>query len=762
MVRSTLAPRDPFSTVKEPQEQRKVLVEEGKTGQMVLEGPEVTAFPAGIHAVEAVGENKTATSENKGKTQSSRDFPKPFSRVEYYDFDGRSGETAGEEEFKWQSSNDVITFEPGAKQLEFKADLSEVGSLMSPDRYSPADDFDQIESEYYPPDNIVATSNEEPTTEFVGENWTRGPAEDSRDYRRITLSREGVLAGNVRIGDVFETVINPTDLGEMVFPEAAITYRIDEQEVLEDGATKRDIVIQSRSEDTVDMADEASLLEALNKDSSCPEMQLTGALGHLSGSETEGFIDRLRNLGIQGGETTGKVSVGVEVNEQTPEAESFPPPPDAGQLYAGEHGLEGPSGKCEEVLNITMSAADFRRTMQSGSDPQSATFPERTTSFPSDENAEEDEGELYGINEQYQNIGDEALEHSERAQSAYQDSFSKEVCSPRIIEESIKVPQGVQASIVELLKEETEDPTLKLKGALEHLRGAVPNNLREELSILTGEIHERSDNMSVNIKNIQQSSHRGVITIEAEVNVSQTLEPEDFFSMGTHNEDEGDASERGSGLTFRGDQRELQGLLNGKDFPFVASLNDGDGSRAKVQVFNEQNILFEPSARDEIDDDEEFSSTQGLQTAFEMSGSSDRESDLPLWLQMDADNMFGEEFAYKVTDPDDPPATLHMSVNRIVSMHSGGGDSEGPVPFVTQDDFAEGTDGEGLGDNVYYEEWESGSRDELAINEPSDSELAQYSTLPQVQTKQRVVMSESTTQVFHGQRGSGVTRLDED
>ncbi|XP_078286053.1 synemin [Rhinoraja longicauda] len=774
MPESVVAPRDPLIAMKRPQVQHRVLVEEVKTSQVVLERPEramdvTSPLPAGVEAMESgdkeAQDNKSAKSENEAKPQSSSDLPEPpFSQVEYGDFNGRSREMAEEEEFKWQPSHDVITWEPGVKPLEFKEDLSAVGSFMSLDRCSPNANFEDIESEYYLSDNIPAENKEGPATELVGGSRARSPAEESRDYRRITLSKGGVLTDNARIGDV-----SPTHLGEMemVSPETAIYCHIEEQEVLEDGTTKREIVIQSRSEETVDMADAGNLQEVLGEDGSW-------ALEHPSGPVTDGFIDRLLNLDIEGRENAGKASVNVVINEQVAEAESFPPPPDAGQLDGGEHDLEGPGGKHEEVLNITMSAADFRNTMLSASGPEPPKFLGRPARFFSDDTAEEAEegegGEPYGISGQHGRVpgidGGEGRERSEQAETAYRDSFSKELCSPRLVEESIKVPQSVRASIVELLKEETEDPKLKLKGALEQMKGAVPDNLRDELSILTGDIGERPDNVSVNIKHVQQSSQRGVITLEAEVNVSQTLELEDFFSMGRYNEDEGGVSEIGSGLAFLNSQQELQGLLNGKDFPSVASLNGGDRSRAKVQVFNEQNILFEPNVDEDAD---EFSSTQGhegLQTAFETTGSSEMESGVPPWLRKDADKLFGEEFVYKVSDPADSPAPLHTNVSRIVSGDTGVGGSQRPMSFIAQGEFATGTDGKGLVDSVYGEEWDCGSGDELAIEERDeqapDSELAHYATFPKVQEKQRVVVSESKTQVFHGQRGNGVAHLDED
>ncbi|XP_069758607.1 synemin [Narcine bancroftii] len=706
---STPTPRESFSSG-ESQDQHKVPPEEDKS-EMALPGPEHAGEAAiqdtsRTHTVETVKDEKSAKPQNSGA------LSKPVCEMEHYDLIGRPREPE-EEEYTTQHTKHVITLDPGVKELEFRADLSEVGSFIQPNSHIPADS-DEVNIELMPCYSIsdTITENEEPPrTESVEEIQTKGSAEDS-SANRIILSKEGIQRDKVRIGDVIETIIEPTDLGKMVSPETGIRHHIEE-EVLEDGTTRREIVIQSRVVETVDLADECTLGEVLAEDSKGPEVQLKGVLEHLPGSEA-GFIDGLLNL-----DRKGHVSVNIE---QTSEAQDFPSPSEVAPLWAGakESEPEGANGKHEEVLNLTMSAADFRRTILLGSEPELQTFLESPVSFPLDRKTEveKDRAELYGINEQCGRMeklhGDEGAENIEQAKFTLHDPLSRELCSPRIIEQSIKVPQGVQESIIELLKEETEDPKLKLKGALEHLKGAVPEDLRDELSMLTGGNHEIPDNLSVNIKNIQQSSQSGIVTLEAEVNVLQTFDPDDIFSPKKYNEDHWDVVDAGSGLTFLNNQQELQGLLNGKHFPMVESEKDEGRIKAKAQVLKEKHMLFEPSARG-VEVDEIHSPTQGHTghwNVHETIVSSEMEGKASHWLQKGIGKMYGEEFIHKVSDP------AYSSVPLHVSMRSSGGGSEGSMPLVTHEETAEGVDGKR--DKVYYEEWKSESREELDATDANE------------------------------------------
>ncbi|XP_067829603.1 synemin [Heptranchias perlo] len=803
-TRFTPTPYDPYSTMKEAQVQHKVFPEKIDSKSKVLSRgeehvAEVATHKSMIRVKESVNDNESDVSDyedNKVKSQSLNELPQSLSEVEDYEFN-RSTEPTKEEEYERQPSKGVIIVQHAPKEVEFKVDLSNVGPHITPDRYIRTTEEEaggEITSMIFQSDNVTEKNKEEPTMKAVEEIGTKTSAEEPDDNQAIIISKEETSTNNIRIGDIIQTVIKPTDLEKInVSPESAITYHIEEKEVLDDGTTKTEITIQSRREETVDVADEHTLQEVLNKDVKSPELQLKGALEHLTGSKTDSFIDGLLSLGFKGREAPGKVSVNFEVSEQTSERSDEPDdastPAETIPLSLGsplgteENDLEGKDDNYEEVLNITMTAEDFRKTMLSNTEPVLQKFMESSTSFSSsNEKAQEvvkEEAELFGINKtemKLQNLQDnEGTENFEQTKVTRQDSLSRELFAPRIIEESIKVPQDVQASIVQLLNKEMEDPKLKLKGALEQLKGAVPENLRDELSVLTRDIQEGSDNVSINIKNVQQSSQSGVVTIEAEVNVSQSLDPEDFYSMEQYNEDEIE-----SGLKFLNTQQQIQELSSGKGLVMVDALNDEGGIKVKVGDNKGHPMAVQETSARDVEDADEYTSSQdhtGGVTVHEMTESSEMEGDQydqSAWFQTATGKMYGEEFIHRVSDPVDSSVTLHSNVNRIMSIHTTGGDNEEGMAFITQqEEVAEGTDGKRLDDNVYWcEEWESGSRgvNEMGVTaavgdkdlQASDSELMQYSASPNVLTTRRIVVSEGITQVVHGEQKVAVVSLDED
>ncbi|XP_041034457.1 synemin [Carcharodon carcharias] len=743
---------------------------------------EVATHKSRIVVKESDSDDKRDVSYNF-KSRSPNESPQSSSEVQDYDFNRRSTEPTDEEEYEREPSKDVITVRSAPKDLEVKVDLSNVGPPITPDRYI-CEASTEL-TKYFHSDNIIEKNKEVPTMGAVEEILTKTNTEESNDNQGTVISKEEkILTNDIRIGDIIKTVIKPTDLEKMkASPEPVITYQIEEEEMLDDGTIKREIIIQSRREETVDVADESTLEEMLNMDAKSSELQLKGALEHLTESRSENLIDGPLSLHKKGRQAPGKVSVSVEMGEQTSEqsgeTDDFSMPADMIPLSLGaeESDYEGKDGTYEEVLNVTMTAADFRKTMLSNTEPLLQKFTESSSSFsPSNEKARETlhetETKLHCLQ------GDEDTETVKQTKFTLQDSLSKELSAPCIIEESIKVPQGVQASIVELLNEETEDPKLKLKGALQQLQGAVPESLRDELSVLTRDAQEGSDNVSINIKNVQQSSHRGVVTIEAEVNVSQSLDPEDFYLMGEYIGDEENKDEIGSGLKFLNTQEKIQELLGGKGLKTVDTLHDEEGINARVSGINEQLMsLSETSARSV--EDTEYTSSQDLTggpAIHEMTKSSEMEGDLSkqsTWFQKATGEMDGEEFLHRTSDPVDPSETFHMDINRMMSIRTTGGDSgEGMTLITQQQEIAEGTDGRRLvGHMGWYEEWESGSSgvNEVGVTDAveeedlqaSDPELMQYAASSKVLTKARIIASEGITQVARSEQKVIVTYVDE-
>uniref|UniRef100_UPI00398ED407 synemin n=1 Tax=Pristiophorus japonicus TaxID=55135 RepID=UPI00398ED407 len=782
--RFTPASSDPYRTTEKASVQHKVFPEKvDEKSRVGLRGDErgvdVATHRSKITVEESVNDNKADVSqneENKTNSQRSNELPQSLSEVQDYNYNGRSTEPA-EEEYERRSSKDVITVKPAPNEVEFKVEFSNGGPSTPPDRYIHTTQHEVgAEITDFQSDNITEKDREEPRMEAV-EMWTETSTEEPNDNQGIVISEEGTLINNIRNGDIIETVVKPTDLKRVkVSPDSVITYHTEE--VLGDGTTKREITIQSRREETVDVTDECALEEMLNIDAESPELQLKGALEHVTGSKTESFVGGLLSLGSEGAEGPGRVSVNVGRSEQTsePSAEAgdLSMPADTALFGSEDNDHEGKGGTYQEVVNITMTDADFRKTMLADAEPALQAFMESSSSFaPSNAKADDlvsEEAELLGTHgpgvKLQQPAGEGGEEEVEHTVASRHDSLSKVLSAPCLIEESIQVSHGVQASIVELLNEETDDPKVKLKGALEQLKGVVPESLRDELSLLTRDDQEGSD-VSINIKNVQQSSHGGVVTIEAEVNVSQSLDPEDFYSMEEYNEGEGNTDELGPGLKFLNTQQKIQELLSGKGLKMVDTLHgDGGGIQVKVGDVREQLVAVPESSARDVEDPDEYTRSQGGLAVHGVTESSEMEGDLPdesAWFQQAPGKMYGEELIQTVSDPADSSVTLRMNVNRIVSMHTTGGDNEGGTFITQQEQVAEGIDERRRDDDYWYEEWGSGSRGVTEEGEEqdlqsSDSELMQYSASPNGLTKRRMLASE----VVHGEQELAVTYLDDE
>ncbi|XP_038640145.1 synemin [Scyliorhinus canicula] len=784
-ARVTPAPSALDSRMKETAAEDQVFPERiGRKSKTLLAGAELVSEAAickpKVVVSESDSEEKRDVSyheESSVKSQSSNESAQPFGVAQDYDFNRRSTGASNVEEYKREPSKDVTTVKYASK-----VDLINTGPPMSPDRYVYTTDPEASAelTKCFNSDNIRERAKEEPAMGTVEEIWAKANAGESNGHQGTVVSKEEILTNNMRIEDTIETVTDTTDLEKIkVLPDPPITYQIEEKEILDDGRTKREIVIQSRREETVDAADRSTLEDMLNMDGKAPELQLKGALEHLTGSGSEGLLGGLLSLGIQGRKAPGKVSVSVEVDEQFGEIDDFSAPEDTIPLSLGTQasGHEGKDDRDEEVLNITMTAAEFRKTMLSNTEPflQKVAESSLGSSSPNEKAPEmaREEAEWFGANETKMTLhrfqGDGDAENVQQTKVTLLDSLSKELSAPCLIEESVKVPQGVQASIVELLNEEAEDPQLKLKGTLQQLKGAVPESLRDELSILTRDAPEGSDSVSINIKNFQQSSQGGVVTIEAEVNVSQTLDPEDFYSMEEYIGGEENKDEIGSGLKFLSTQGKVQELLSGRGLKTVDTLHDGGGINVKVRGVNEPLVAFSETSERGVEDIGYTGchDLAGGVAVHDMTESSEVEgypSDRSTWFQKAAGKM-EEEFFRRTSDPADPSETFRMDINRIMTVRTTGGDHEEGVTLVAQhQEIPERTDGRRPeGNRYWYEEWESGISDAVEEEnlQASDPELMQHTASPNHLTKSRIIAPEGITQVIHSEKKVVLTYFDE-
>ncbi|XP_060611635.2 synemin [Anolis sagrei] len=99
-----------------------------------------------------------------------------------------------------------------------------------------------------------------------------------------------------------------------------------------------------------------------------------------------------------------------------------------------------------------------------------------------------------------------------------------------VIEKEIKIPHEFQESIKSLFSQESKDPKHQLKEALEKLDNTLPESIKQELSVLTKESHGDSSSLEVDIKKVENTKKGGLVTIFAEVSLSQTLDPDQISS----------------------------------------------------------------------------------------------------------------------------------------------------------------------------------------------------------------------------------------
>ncbi|MEE6518852.1 hypothetical protein FKM82_030143 [Ascaphus truei] len=100
-----------------------------------------------------------------------------------------------------------------------------------------------------------------------------------------------------------------------------------------------------------------------------------------------------------------------------------------------------------------------------------------------------------------------------------------------VIEKEIKIPHEFQSSIRGLLSKDVKDPQQQLKEALECLQGSIPQDLMEELSTLAREEQAHSSSLAVDIKKVDQTKDSGMVTIVAEINVSQTMDRDNLDAL---------------------------------------------------------------------------------------------------------------------------------------------------------------------------------------------------------------------------------------
>uniref|UniRef100_A0A8C3SYP5 Synemin n=1 Tax=Chelydra serpentina TaxID=8475 RepID=A0A8C3SYP5_CHESE len=444
-----------------------------------------------------------------------------------------------------------------------------------------------ISVEMYTPDKILQNSNTEITFQGVKtsvgretDEHTIKPVEilnvnvsekepnledehgirDKSSPRMGTLSTENIA--ETIVADILKSFVQSS--GSETTPHTKVNYL--EKKKHDDEKETTEITVQSQVQEEISISDEVDLGSLLNKDGKV-------VLEDAKGIPSKDVIEDIINVALKGRDNIGKVSVNVEIVEEplesaTDERSEFSTPFEVEEVEDTSPRMERHYGD-EGEQNITATAEDVKKKKQSS---EILTNVEEVTE--ADDSIDEhkyfvstpddyplahgkDDDSVYGqihIEEEstikyswqdeflqgtqrrkddgmsspeqtYQVAGEEASayvlnEEHPKGEASHAESI--------VIEREIKIPHEFQASIKGLLLKETKDPKQQLKEALEQLEGSLPESVKEELAALTKENHADSSSLAVDIKKVEQTKEDGLVTIVAEVNLSQTLDTDQF------------------------------------------------------------------------------------------------------------------------------------------------------------------------------------------------------------------------------------------
>ncbi|XP_074012515.1 synemin [Numenius arquata] len=382
-----------------------------------------------------------------------------------------------------------------------------------------------------------------------------------RSHKMGTLSTENI-AENI-VADILKSFTQSSS--SQISTDTKVTY-FNKKEQPDDGKIKTEITVQSQVQENIDISDEADRGRLSNQD--VRKVVREGVEGTPSKEEIEDIVHH----GLKAKEGRKNVSVNVEIVEEpldyaTDERTDFSTPFEVEEVEDTFPERERRYGD-EEEQTITFTYEDVKKKKQRH---ESFTHVEEVTeeddspieqkyfvSVPDEHPIinEKDDDSVYGQihieeestikyswqdeflqgtqskrdegvsfpEETYQVVGEEASAHILKENPAAETSHVESV----VIEKEIKIPHEFQTSIKGLLSKETKDPKHQLKEALEQLEGSLPESVKEELSALTKENQADSSSLEFDIKKIDQTEEGGLVTIVAEVNLSQTLNTDEF------------------------------------------------------------------------------------------------------------------------------------------------------------------------------------------------------------------------------------------
>ncbi len=381
---------------------------------------------------------------------------------------------------------------------------------------------------------------------------------------------EKKILDSVSVEEIIEKVIKPAGLEAKVCSsgDSKVRYHVEKTEQ-EDGTTKTQIVLESKVEEELDFSEDSALEGLLGQ--GVKKVSLEDIKDTATGSMIKNLLS-----GLQGGEGLENKSVNVEIIEEPVESYSDEELEVEQKSRSSFYEPSSTYFQIEELENVPHEArfqssdGDAMKTSMTDTDhckggsvrvqevsreSESSYFShdqephEYFVSTPDDNLSEPEEGggiTSYGHYGIVDDLSDERyyqdedlpqkrviVEESDEYKFMSGDhSFVKESFPECIIEEEVRVSPVVQESVLEFLREDSLEPKDQLKGALEKLQSSVSGPLREELAFLTKVSSESPQNVAVDVKNVQQSSDNGTMTIVAELNVSQTLEDSGLLEAG--------------------------------------------------------------------------------------------------------------------------------------------------------------------------------------------------------------------------------------
>ncbi|KAM8804742.1 synemin [Eudromia elegans] len=383
-----------------------------------------------------------------------------------------------------------------------------------------------------------------------------------RRNKTESLSTENI-AENI-VADILKSFTQSST--SEVSSDTKVTY-FSKKEQPDDGKIKTEITVQSQVQENIDISDGANLEGLSSQD--IKKVVSEGVEGMPSKEEIEDIVHQ----GLKGSESGKNVSVNVEIVEEpldyaTDERTEFSTPFEVEEVEDTFPETQRHYGDEEEQITTSTYDDLKKKKQRHGSythveevveEDDSPIEQKYFVSIPDDHPVVHEKGDdsLYGqihIEEEstikyswqdeflqgtqgkrdegarspdvtYQVVGEEASAHILKEELPKAETTRVESV---VIEKEIKIPHEFQTSIKGLLSKETKDPKHQLKEALGQLEGSLPASVKEELSALTKQNQADSSSLEFDIKKVDQTEDGGSVTIVAEVNLSQTLNTDEF------------------------------------------------------------------------------------------------------------------------------------------------------------------------------------------------------------------------------------------